>query len=207
MPHKIKEIKARIAADPVMRPLVEQIDFPEPAERSDLYFDLVQTIVFQQLSVKAAQTIFDRFAALFEDNWPHPEQLIKMDMESMRRAGLSKQKGTYVQNVAAFFLEENLLSYNWADHDDQSIINLLTRIKGVGNWTAEMILMFSLNRPDVFPVDDLGIQTAVIKLYGLQKEAKDLKKQMVEVAEAWRPFRTTASMYLWRYLDSGFQKK
>ena len=199
------EIQALIAADPVMRPLVEKIEFPAPLEERDLYFDLVRSIVFQQLSTKAAQTIFDRFSNLFENKWPHPEQLLRMEMEPMRKAGLSRQKASYVQNVAAFFLEKNLLSYDWTEQEDGAILQLLTRIKGVGIWTAEMILMFTLNRPDVFPLDDLGIQTAVTKLYGLP-EGKDKKKRMLEIAEAWRPYRTYASKYLWRYLDEGFGK-
>ena len=185
-----------------MKPLVEQLDFPAPLEGRDPYFDLVRTIVFQQLSVKAANTIFERFTTLFEDRWPHPSQLIQLDMELLRSAGLSKQKAAYVKNVAAFFLEEGLLSFNWQERDEEWIIELLTRIKGVGRWTAEMILMFTLNRPDVFPLDDLGIQTAMTRLYGVSKDSKDWKGRMVEIAEAWRPFRTYASKYLWGYLDN-----
>jgi len=203
MRQKAKMIKDHIATDPVMRPLVEQLEFPEPIEGRDPYFDLVRAIVFQQLSGKAAQTIFDRFANLFEDQWPHPEKLVALDMETLRSVGLSRQKAAYVQNVAAFFLEENLLSHHWVAYDDEAVIGLLTRIKGVGRWTAEMILMFTLNRPDVFPVDDLGIQTAITRLYGLPKDAKDLKAQMTGISEAWRPYRTTASKYLWNFLDQG----
>lgn len=206
MTNKWEEIRTKIAADPAMKPLVEQIEFPMPTEGRDPYFDLVRTIVFQQLSTKAAQTIFNRFLELFDDKWPHPDRLTRLDMEPMRRAGLSRQKATYVQNVAAFFLEEKLLSYDWAAQEDEAILHLLTRIKGVGNWTAEMILMFTLNRPDIFPVDDLGIQTALAKLYALPADLKEKKKRMIEIAEAWRPYRTFGSKYLWRYLDLGLWK-
>lgn len=185
-----------------MKPLVERLEFPALPEGRDPYFDLVRTIVFQQLSVKAADTIFERFRSLFEDRWPHPEQLLQLDVELLRSAGLSKQKAGYVKNVATFFLEEDLLSFNWQEHGEDSLLELLTRIKGVGRWTAEMILMFTLNRPDVFPLDDLGIQTAMTRLYGISKASADWKDQMIRIAEAWRPYRTYASRYLWQFLDN-----
>jgi len=154
-------------------------------------------------TVLNADTIFERFLDLFEDRWPHIGQLIDLDLDQLRSVGLSRQKADYVKNVAVFFQEENLLSYPWDDKEEDSILDLLTRIKGVGQWTAEMILMFTLNRPDVFPLGDLGIQTAVSKLYGVSKEGKDWKERMTRIAEAWRPYRTYASRYLWNYLDSG----
>ncbi|MBK7409730.1 MAG: DNA-3-methyladenine glycosylase 2 family protein [Saprospirales bacterium] len=192
--------------DPIMQPLVAQLEFPAPTEGRNPYVDLVRTIVFQQLSVKAAQTIFERFLTLFDDHWPNPQRLVQLDLELLRSVGLSRQKATYVKNVAAFFLEENLDNHNWDAQNEESVLQLLTRIKGVGRWTAEMILMFTLNRPDVFPLGDLGIQTAIIKLYGVSKEDKDWKNQMNAIANAWRPYRTYASKYLWLYLDTGVGK-
>ena len=197
------KVKTVLNADPIMRPVVAQLAFPLALENRDPDFDLVRTIVYQQLSVKAADTIFERFLDLFEDRWPHIGQLIDLDLDQLRSVGLSRQKADYVKNVAVFFQEENLLSYPWDDKEEDSILDLLTRIKGVGQWTAEMILMFTLNRPDVFPLGDLGIQTAVSKLYGVSKEGKDWKERMTRIAEAWRPYRTYASRYLWNYLDSG----
>jgi DNA-3-methyladenine glycosylase II len=203
MPHTEQTIKAVIAADPVMEPLVARFEFPAPVPGSDPYFDLVETIVYQQLSIKAAATIFGRFLALFPDQHPHPELLAGMEPEQLRQVGLSGQKSGYVKNIAAFFLQENLLDYHWTSWDDEEIIRLLTRIKGVGRWTAEMVLMFTLNRPDVFPADDLGIQTAMSRLYGISKEEKDWKIKMQEAAAAWQPYRTYGSKYLWKFLDAG----
>jgi DNA-3-methyladenine glycosylase II len=202
MPHTEQTIKAVIAADSVMEPLVARLDFPAPVPDRDPYYDLVETIVYQQLSIKAAATIFGRFLALFPDQWPHPEQLVGMQTEQLRQVGLSGQKSGYVKNIAAFFLQEGLLDYHWTSWDDEEIIRLLTRIKGVGRWTAEMVLMFTLNRPDVFPVDDLGIQTAMSRLYGISKEEKDWKIKMQEAASAWQPYRTYGSKYLWKFLDT-----
>lgn len=202
MPHTEQTIKAAIAADPVMKPLVAQLDFPVQALGRDPYFDLVETIVYQQLSIKAAATIFARFLALFPDKQPHPELLADMQTEKLRQVGLSGQKSGYVKNIATFFIQENLLDYHWTGWDDEEVIRLLTRIKGVGRWTAEMILMFTLNRPDVFPVDDLGIQTAMSRLYGISKEEKDWKIKMQEAAAAWQPYRTYGSKYLWKFLDA-----
>lgn len=198
-----EQIKKILASDPALRPLVEQLPFPENQEDRNLYFDLIRTIAFQQLSGKAAQTIFNRFLDLFENQWPHPEKLVEMDSAPLRGAGLSQQKSDYVRNIAAFFLEQNLLERNWHDMDDESILHTLTRIKGVGVWTAEMILMFTLNRPDIFPADDLGIQTAISRLYGIAETGKERKNQMIAIAENWRPYRTYASKFLWKYLDSG----
>ncbi|MFZ2900479.1 MAG: DNA-3-methyladenine glycosylase 2 family protein [Saprospiraceae bacterium] len=203
MSHTEQTIKAVIAADPVMEPLVSRLDFPAPVPDRDPYFDLVETIVYQQLSIKAAATIFGRFLALFPDQQPHPELLVGMETKQLRQVGLSGQKSGYVKNIAAFFLQENLLDYHWTSWDDEEIIRLLTRIKGVGRWTAEMILMFTLNRPDVFPVDDLGIQTAMSRLYGISKEEKDWKIKMQEAVSAWKPYRTYGSKYLWKFLDTG----
>lgn len=203
MLHSEQSIKSVIAADPVMQPLVANLEFPAPVLDSDPYCDLVETIVYQQLSIKAAATIYGRFLTLFPDKWPHPELLASMDTEKLRQVGLSGQKSGYVKNIASFFLHEKLLDYHWTSWDDEEIISLLTRIKGVGRWTVEMLLMFTLNRPDVFPIDDLGIQTAMSRLYSISKEEKDWKNKMQQAAASWQPYRTYGSKYLWKYLDSG----
>lgn len=203
MEDTVQKIKKTLSADPLMESLVGRLEFPAPQTGRDPYFDLVRTIVFQQLSTKAATTIFERFLSIFPDRWPHPEKLVATDFDKLRQAGLSGQKSGYVQNIARYFLEENLMDYSWTHKEDEEVISLLTQIKGVGRWTAEMILMFTLNRPDVFPVDDLGIQTAMSRLYGIQREGKEWKRKMQEAASAWQPYRTYGSKYLWSYLDTG----
>ncbi|MBK9337369.1 MAG: DNA-3-methyladenine glycosylase 2 family protein [Lewinellaceae bacterium] len=166
-----------------------------------VYFELLESIVSQQLSVRAAATIFSRFCALFPDNYPAPEVLVAVKQEQLRAAGLSNQKANYLKNVAAFALENNLDKIPWQNYSDIEIINLLTQIKGVGRWTTEMILIFTLGRPDVFPIDDLGIQQGMIKLYGLPDTGKALRLRMQELSEPWQPYRSTASRYLWRWKD------
>src|SRR5690606_35491475 len=119
---------------------------------------LLQAIVDQQLSVKAAATIWKRFISLFGDGYPHPEVLLALSPQTLRSVGLSGQKTGYLKNIASFSLEKTLDYRKLRAMDDETLINYLTQIKGVGRWTAEMILMFTLTRPDVFPIDDLGIQ-------------------------------------------------
>lgn len=166
-----------------------------------VYADLLGSIISQQLSVKAAATIQNRFIALFEDGYPHPGQLLQLEPTTLRAAGLSQQKSSYMHHVAAFFLEENILKKDWSVLEDDEIIRYLTQIKGVGKWTVEMILMFTLNRPDILPVDDLSIQNAMKKLYSIQETGKALRQRMVELAECWRPYRTYACRYLWKWKD------
>jgi DNA-3-methyladenine glycosylase II len=162
---------------------------------------LIRSIISQQLSVKAASTIYGRFLDLFENNYPHPEGVIQMEPETMRGVGLSRQKSSYIKNVASFFTEEKIIKKDWSTESDHDVIKTLTQIKGVGNWTVEMILMFTLDRPDVFPVDDLGIQQAMIALYDIEAEKKELKNRLIEISEQWRPYRTLACRYLWEWKD------
>ncbi|GAB4497635.1 MAG: DNA-3-methyladenine glycosylase [Saprospiraceae bacterium] len=185
-----------------LRTLIESIEVPDFTPSRKVYFDLLESIVSQQLSIKASATIFNRFCALFPDNYPHPDHLSSIEMERLRSAGLSNQKATYLQNVALFSLQYDLENYDWNVMNDEEIIDFLTQIKGVGKWTAQMILMFSIGRPDVFPVDDLGIQQAIARLYQLDEKDKKFKQKMIELAEPWRPYRTIASRYLWRWKDS-----
>lgn len=183
------------------RAIIETTNVPDFTPSRKVYFDLLESIVSQQLSIKAASTIFNRFLALFSDNYPHPNLLSAIEMERLRSVGLSSQKATYLQNVAAFSLQYNLENHGWDAMSDEEIITFLTQIKGVGKWTAQMILMFTIGRPDVFPVDDLGIQQAMVRLYKLDEKDKKIKQKMIELAEPWRPYRTIACRFLWRWKD------
>lgn len=166
---------------------------------ADLYSALLESIMSQQLSVKAADTIHRRFLDLFPGRFPDPKLLSKMTDEHLRTAGVSRQKAGYVRNVAAFALKHDLSHAALKKLSDDELIALLTQIKGVGRWTVEMLLMFPLNRPDVFPADDLGIQNAMKKLYNLRGKGRALHKRMFAIADAWRPNRTLACKYLWRW--------
>lgn len=185
-----------------IRLLVETISVPDFTPSRKVYYDLLESIVSQQLSVKVATAIFNRFCALFPDHYPHSELLSAIETERLRSAGLSNQKASYLRNVAAFSLQYDLENHDWDSMSDDEIIDFLSRIKGVGKWTAQMILMFTIGRPDVFPVDDLGIQQAITRLYGLDEKDKKIKQKMIEIAEPWRPYRTIACRYLWRWKDN-----
>lgn len=193
---------AHLKQDDNFRLLVETITIPDFTPSRKVYFDLLDSIVSQQLSVKVATVIFNRFCALFPENYPHPELVAAFQIEQLRSVGLSNQKASYLQNVAAFSLQYDLENHDWGSMSDDAIIAFLTQIKGVGKWTAQMILMFTIGRPDIFPIDDLGIQQAMARLYSLDTTDKQFKHKMTALAEPWRPYRTVACRYLWRWKDS-----
>lgn len=196
------EILLHLSKDSHLKRVIESVEMIHFGSGTDVYFDLLESIVSQQLSVKAAATIHGRFVGLFEDKLPHPEKLLALDVPTLRAVGLSNQKAGYMLNVAEFFAKEKLHGVDWSALSDEEIIQKLTQIKGVGRWTVEMILMFTLNRPDVFPIDDLGIRNAMIRLYELEETGKALRIKLVELAEPWRPYRTHACRYLWKWKDS-----
>ena len=199
-PEAIRHLRAR---DPALRPALRAARPLRRPRQVDLYRDLLEAIVSQQLSVKAAATIFARFLALFADGYPAPAALLGLTDACLRSAGVSRQKAGYLRNVAAFALNHDLSARALRRLPDEAILAQLTAIKGVGRWTVEMLLMFSLGRPDVFPADDLGIQNAMKKLYGLRGRGRALHRRMREIAEAWRPHRTYACVCLWRMGDGG----
>lgn len=186
------------SADPVMGEIVERVGSLEYRVEPDLWKALVGSIVGQQLSVAAARTIRGRVAALGERGFPEPAELLKLSDETLRGCGLSRAKVSYVRDVADRFDSGDIDAARVAEMDDEEVIDELTRIRGVGRWTAEMVLTFSLNRPDVFATDDLGIRNAVQKAYGL--DDRPAGPEMLEIAEPWRPHRSAASLYLWRSL-------
>ncbi|WP_220273343.1 DNA-3-methyladenine glycosylase family protein [Pontibacter diazotrophicus] len=196
------EVMAVLEKDPVMAAIISQGQPLKSSKSEDLYYKLLSSIVSQQLSTKVAAVIFRRFTALFPDEYPQPQLVLQAPDEALRGVGLSYQKIGYVRNVAAFAAEGNLSHATINAMESEDLIKHLTQIKGVGRWTVEMLLMFALERPDVFPVDDLGIQNAMKRHYGLEETGKALKLRMQEIAEDWRPYRTIASKYLWQSLDN-----
>ncbi len=197
-----KKIKAQLSKDSTLKKIVINLDplYLEPS--GSVYHELIKSIVYQQISYKAADVIYARFLHLFPKLDYHPEELLEIPFEILRSVGLSNQKTNYIQNISHFFIEEKLLSVQWENYSDKEIIELLTQIKGVGIWTVKMILIFELIRPDVFPHEDLAIRLVITDLYGLKSEKKELKTQMLKIAESWKPFRTMASLYLWAYRRS-----
>jgi DNA-3-methyladenine glycosylase II len=184
-------------ADPVMARLIEQVGPYQPARRPERFQALVRAIVFQQLAGRAAQTIYDRFVAAFEGTrFPTPEQVLAMPNDTMRKAGLSGQKTIYIKDLASHVANDllNFRRFRWMS--DEEIIEHLTMVKGIGRWTAEMFLMFNLWRPDVLPVDDLGVRNAAMKVYKMRKPPT--AKRLRQLGERWRPYRSVATWYLWR---------
>lgn len=198
-------ILAHLSKDPKLAAVIAVTELPTLATTSDdtdVYTVLLDSVVSQQLSVKAANTIFKRFCGLFPNDCPYPEMVANLSDEELRAVGLSRQKAGYIRNVARYWQDHNLQDTDWDSLTDQEIIHLLTPIKGVGSWTVEMLLMFSLRRPDVFAPDDLGIQQGMIRIYELEEKGNALRKKMTQIAEAWRPYRTYACRYIWRYKDT-----
>jgi DNA-3-methyladenine glycosylase II len=177
-------------------PVFKKTDWQE-----DVYLALLESIVSQQISVKAADAIFGKFRALFVEQYPAAELVIAKTEEELRSAGLSFQKIGYLRNVAAFHLERGIYFEQLQKLTDEEIVQYLIGIKGVGRWTVEMLLMFVLDRPDVFPIDDLVIRQKMIRAYAITDTLKgrELYKYLYEIAEKWRPYRTTACRYLWRW--------
>jgi DNA-3-methyladenine glycosylase II len=175
----------------------------ELKKRKNLCTYLCASIMSQQLSTKVATVIHNRFIDLYGGREPTPEQIIATPPATLRAIGLSNAKVSYVQNVARFAIEQGIDHRKLSKMDNEEVIIYLTQIKGVGRWTAEMLLMFALGREDVFAIDDLGIQNAMIGLYKLNREDKKVfREKMLTISQKWSPYRTYACLHLWRWKDN-----
>jgi DNA-3-methyladenine glycosylase II len=193
------DVIKHLKKDKILRHVIDKVGELPKIKRRNVLIALLNAIVSQQLSVKAADTIFKRFLELFENQSPDPQALLSISDQHLRAVGLSYQKATYLKNIAKFALEQGLDDKELSKKNDDDLIAYLKQNKGVGRWTVEMLLMFQLNRPDVFPKDDLGIQQGIKKLYELPHEKKILMLEMERIAEHWRPYRTLACRYIWHY--------
>lgn len=172
-------------------------------KKQQVYLHLCGSIMSQQLNTKVADVIWKRFLALYEDESPTPKHIIDTPFETLRSIGLSNAKVGYVQNVAKFAIDEGMDWKLLSKMSNEEVINHLTQIKGVGRWTTEMLLMFALGREDVFAIDDLGIQQAMIKLYKLDTtDKKAFREKLLKLSAKWSPYRTYACMHLWRWKDA-----
>jgi DNA-3-methyladenine glycosylase II len=193
--------------DPVMTKLVKALPKPVASKRDDLYLSLLDSIMGQQLSTKVADVIFARFCALFPDNYPDAKKLKAMKPEKLRAAGLSNAKVAYVKNIASAHLAHPIEAKRFRKMTDDEILKELTAIKGVGPWTAQMLMMFAMDRPDVFSPGDLIIRTMMVEHYKLKEKGAKLQKRLYEIAEGWKPYRTLACKYLWKHNDMARQTK
>lgn len=164
---------------------------------------IMASIISQQLSTKVAKVIFKRFLELYKGKEPKPQQVLNTPAETLRSIGLSNAKVSYVHNVAAFCMEHKITDKKLLAMSNEEIIDLLVQIKGIGQWSVEMLLMFTLGREDVFAVDDLGIQQAMCKLYRIDpSHKKEMKAKMLKLSAKWSPYRTYACLHLWGWKDN-----
>jgi DNA-3-methyladenine glycosylase II len=189
--------------DPVLRGIIRKYGACgiTAGREADIFCGLVEAIVSQQLSTKAAATIYGRLRALMPGGGPPTaEAILPLSDDMLRSVGLSRQKASYLRDLSQKVVEGSLHTNSLAGLSDEDVVAELTRIKGIGRWTAEMILIFRLARPDILPVDDLGIVKAVRNAYGLRKTPD--AKRLLRMGERWRPYRSVASWYLWASLDN-----
>lgn len=198
------EYIAHLSKDKKLKKLLESAEPHQLKKRKNICTYLCASIMSQQLSTKVADVIYKRFIALYGGKEPGPQQILDTPFEQLRGIGLSNAKVSYVKNVAQFELEKGMDPKKLRKMDNEEVIAYLTEIKGVGRWTVEMLLMFALGREDVFAVDDLGIQNAMIKLYKLDNsDKKQLREKMLKLSSHWSPYRTYACVHLWRWKDNG----
>jgi DNA-3-methyladenine glycosylase II len=186
-----------VKKDRVMKRLIPQFGDACLQSRGDAFVTLARSIVGQQISVKAAQTVWDRFAVLSKKITP--AGVLKLKVDDMRAAGLSVRKVEYLVDLALHFSSKQVHVIQWVDMDDEAIIDELVSIRGIGRWTAEMFLMFYLMRPNVLPLDDVGLINGISRNYfsGEPVSRSDAR----EVAQAWKPYCTVATWYIWRSFD------
>ncbi|HEY0679286.1 MAG TPA: DNA-3-methyladenine glycosylase [Chitinophagaceae bacterium] len=198
---------AHLSKDKRLKKLIETVEPYELQKRKNICLRLCSSIMSQQLSTKVAEVIYNRFIDLYGGSEPTPEQILETPAPTLRAIGLSNAKVSYVHNVARFAVEHGMDEKKLNKMSNEEVIEYLTAIKGVGKWTVEMILMFTLGREDVFAVDDLGIQQSMIRLYKLKLEnKKELREAMLKISGKWSPYRTYACFYLWRWKDTIEQK-
>jgi len=185
--------------DPILYKASIAVEFQEINPATNHFLKLVRSIIGQQLSVKAASTIFSRFEKLFPKGKITPESILKMDKEKIRSCGVSYSKIEYIKDLSQKVMDKHLDLVNIDTLDNEKVIERLTMVKGIGPWSAEMFLMFSLTRPDVFSTGDLGLKNAIKKLYKIDEISNE---DLITISAKWSPYRTYACMILWQSLDN-----
>ena len=165
--------------------------------KSDPFYTLARSIVGQQISVKAAQAVWNRYESKVKNVTPH--RTLKVHFMTLKACGLSRQKIFYLKSLAKAFINKEINPNKWSNYSDEEIISELIKIKGVGRWTAEMFLIFNLCRPDIFPVDDLGLIKGICNCYNMKYPIT--KDHAIKISEKWKPYRSVATWYFWRSLD------
>ena len=200
----IDGIKKLSSNDIRLKTFLQKFNVPVLPIEKNYFWSLCRSVIYQQISGKAAKKISDRYLSLFDqDVKMTPADVLEIDIEKIYKVGISRQKSSYIKNIADAFSNNIINEKKISELDDQEIIKQLTSIKGVGRWTAEMFLIFTLRRTDVFPVTDLGIQKGFQIFYSLDK--LPTIEMMNEKSESWRPYRTIMSLYLWYAVEGPFE--
>lgn len=195
---------SHLCRDRRLRTILEGQEPIRLRRRKNVFSSLCASIISQQLSTRVADVIFQRFLDLYGGQAPLAEQVLDTAPEQLRAIGLSAAKVQYILNAAQFEVAQGMGARKLAAMDNEVVINYLTQIKGVGRWTVEMLLMFTLGREDVFAVDDLGIQQAMGRLYKIDlTDKKKTREAMLRISAKWSPYRTYACLHLWRWKDEG----
>ena len=189
-----------IELDPRFKEIIKKFGVIELEKKTDPYKSLVKTIIYQQLSGKAASTIYNRFLNLYPLKHPTESQLISTEFHVLRSVGLSNRKSEYIKAIAEFFNENKISIKDFENMSDEEIRDQLITIRGIGHWTIDMFLMFTLNRLDVFPVLDLGIKKGFAKFFGLKNMPSE--HLMRKKANKWKPYRSIAAHYFWSISDN-----
>lgn len=188
--------------DPLLAPVIKQAGLAELSPHTDYYGALVNSIIGQQLSVKAAASIKQRFRDLFGGKLPSPEEILSKSVEELRSVGFSNAKANYVRDLAQHIIDGKVQFDKLDSQSNQEIIAELTDVKGIGEWTVHMFLMFCMGRLDVLPVGDLGIRNGVRDLYSLKEAATPDQIMEIATKNNWHPYESAASWYIWHYLDN-----
>lgn len=204
-----KEAKYLKKKDKILGQIIRE-NLDPVTRRGSVYESLLSSIISQQISVAAAKSVQTKFLKLFKNKFPKAESLLEISNEVLKSAGLSRQKISYMKSVAEHFIVEKLDEKKFTKMSDKEVVEDLVKIKGVGEWTAEMILIFSLGREDIFSYKDLALVNPVFKLYKINPKKykpKKLKAKVLKITERWSPYRTLASRYLWKYYGELKKKK
>lgn len=188
--------------DPILRVVIQSAPLPTFEPHNNYYQSLVESIISQQLSVKAAASILERFTALFSSEFPSPEEILEKDIETYRSVGLSRQKAAYIRDLAEKVNEGTIVFNHLDELSNEEIIDELTQVKGVGVWTVHMFLLFCMGRLNVLPVGDLGIRNGIQKLYNLKARPEADEIETIAKKYKWHPYESIASWYVWHSLDN-----
>lgn len=198
----LQDAATHLSTDSVLAPVIARAGLATISPHTNYYWELIDSIISQQLSVKAAATIERRFKDLFETDLPEPEAILAKSVDELRTAGLSNAKANYIRDLATHVLEGKLQFDTFEQLSNQEIIAELTAVKGIGEWTAHMFLMFCMGRLDVLAIGDLGIRNGIQKLYMLDHVPSPSEVSEIAAANNWHPYETAACWYIWHSLDN-----